>query len=207
MRRALVLVLVLGLLVAGSARADELPLTTVERAMQQLEFGDYEGVVKLLEPLVDNGATSLVLRQERIEALRTYGIACAMTRRRASAEGAFALLVKEQPTIRFDPSLVRPEAIDLLEMVRARFVAVPGRGPRRLSRGTIAGTALVAVGGAMTLTGLTLDALALHDQLSSTSFPGSANLYSEYAGIVLTGTAVILTGVGLGLLLHAARRP
>ena len=205
-RRLLALLLGLSLVVAEIARADEPPpLTTVETAMQRLEFGDYEGVVKLLGPLVDNGAISLVLRQERIEALRTYGIACAMSRRRTSAEGAFALLLREQPTIHFDPSLVRPEAIDLLELVRARVLLSPHFGPLRLTRGAVAGTVLISIGGAMAVTGLTLDALSLNSQLTSLSL--TTDIYREYAGVVLTGTAIIFTGIGLGLLLHAARRP
>src|SRR5439155_4142814 len=50
--------LVTMMVLSGVARADDSsPAKIVEAAVQKLEFGDYEGVVALLQPLVDSGAT------------------------------------------------------------------------------------------------------------------------------------------------------
>jgi hypothetical protein len=133
-RAAMAMAMAMALVVAlaGAAQAQEkTPSRTVAAALEQLELSNYEAVFTLLHPLVDGGIDTLAFRQERIEALRAYGIACVMTHRRVSAEGAFALLLHEDPTIRLDPTLVRPEAIDVLEIVRARFVVEPMAVPRR----------------------------------------------------------------------------
>jgi hypothetical protein len=131
-----------------------------------------------------------------------------MTHRRASAEGAFALLIKEEPGIRFDPNLVRPEAVELLDSVRARFFDISGRlgpRPRPLTREARAGITLIAVGGGLATAALISDATALQQKLDY----ANGNLwqyYGEYVALIATGTAVILSGVGVGLLVHALKR-
>lgn len=59
-------------------------------------------------------------RSDRHEALRAYGIACALVQRTTAAEGAFLLLLDVDPQARLDPELVRPEAVALFEDVRLR---------------------------------------------------------------------------------------
>src|ERR1700748_3592077 len=66
-------------------------------ALERFDFGDYEGVVTRLRPIVENGARELPLQVDRIEALRIYGIACTLTDRKTAAEGAFLLLLREEP--------------------------------------------------------------------------------------------------------------
>jgi hypothetical protein len=119
------------LALASIASADEPPApgpsapsahlgSPIAEALDKFDFGDYEGVVALLRPIVDNGARALPTRADRIEALRVYGIACTLTDRLAAAEGSFLLLLREEPATRLDPALVRPEAVVFLEQVRAR---------------------------------------------------------------------------------------
>jgi hypothetical protein len=92
----------------------------IAEALDRFDFGDYETVVTLLRPLVENGVRALPQDIDREEALRVYGIACTLTERRAAAEGAFLLLLRDDPTLRLDPRLVRPEAVAFYEEVRAR---------------------------------------------------------------------------------------
>jgi hypothetical protein len=130
-RRSLVmLMLLLGLAPAARAQAPapaEAPPPSahagspIKDALDRFDFGDYEGVVTLLRPIVEQGgARILPLQVDRVEALRVYGIACTLTDRRAAAEGAFLLLLREEPATRLDPRLVRPEAVTFFEEVRAR---------------------------------------------------------------------------------------
>ena len=77
-------------------------------------------MVTLLRPIVENGAHELPLQVDRIEALRAYGIACTLSDRKTAAEGAFLLLLREEPKTRLDPALVRPEAVAFFEEVRSR---------------------------------------------------------------------------------------
>jgi hypothetical protein len=126
MRRVALVTALLALL--PRVHADEPPLAPLvappasdadrlKLALQRFEFGDYEAVVAELGALVELGAHSLE-RDDRLEALRAYGIACAMTGRPTAAEGAFGLLVDADPNLRLDPALVRPEAVSLFERVR-----------------------------------------------------------------------------------------
>jgi hypothetical protein len=113
--------IVLALVGPSPARASEAhPGSPIAEALDKFDFGDYEGVVGLLRPLVDNGATELPVRADRLEALRVYGIACALTDRRVAAEGAFLLLLREEPTTSLDPALVRPDAVAFFDDVRRR---------------------------------------------------------------------------------------
>ncbi len=89
-------------------------------ALQRFDFGDYQGVVRELEVLVERGARTTLARADRLEVLRAYGIACVMVDRRTAAEGAFLLLLEAAPETRLDPHLVRPEAVEVFDAVRAR---------------------------------------------------------------------------------------
>lgn len=99
---------------AGAPDAERLRI-----ALSRFDFGDYAGVVAELAALVEAGARSLP-RADRLEALRAYGIACALLDRPTAAEGAFLLLLEADPGARLDPRLVRPEAVALFDAVRAR---------------------------------------------------------------------------------------
>jgi hypothetical protein len=74
----------------------------------------------VLRPVVDADAPGLS-KEDRIEALRTYGIACVLTGRRVAAEGAFVLLLRDDPHTELDPALVRPEAVTFFVAVRERW--------------------------------------------------------------------------------------
>jgi hypothetical protein len=105
----------------GAAVADEPPVADAVRlAAERYDVGDYDGVVLALRPLVDADAPGLT-RAERIEALRSYGIACVLTGRRVAAEGAFMLLLRAEPKSELDPTLVRPEAATFFIQVRERW--------------------------------------------------------------------------------------
>ena len=92
----------------------------IAQALDEFDFGAYEAVVTRLRPLVDNGARDLPQKADRLEALRVYGIACTLTDRKTAAEGAFLLLLREEPSTRLDGALVRPEAVAFFDEVRAR---------------------------------------------------------------------------------------
>jgi hypothetical protein len=90
-------------------------------ALERFDFGDYEEVVLRLRPIVERGGDELPSTADRREALRTYGIACTLTGRRVAAEGAFQQLLRDDPTMRLNAALVRPEAVRFFEEVRARW--------------------------------------------------------------------------------------
>ncbi|MDB4966635.1 MAG: hypothetical protein JWN44_2324 [Myxococcales bacterium] len=95
----------------------------IAQALDEFDFGDYESVVTRLRPIVDAlelAPRDLPQKTDRMEALRIYGIACTLTDRKTAAEGAFLLLLREEPSTRLDPTLVRPEAVAFFDQVRAR---------------------------------------------------------------------------------------
>src|SRR5262249_10644248 len=101
------------------------PAATIKSARDEFDFGNYERVVERLRTLVESLEISHELpeKADRLEALRVYGIACTLTGRRTAAEGAFLLLLREDPATRLDPALVRPEAVAFFEEVRGRHRA------------------------------------------------------------------------------------
>jgi hypothetical protein len=109
----------------GAAPAAVVPATpagTLKSARDEFDFGNYESVVVRLRPIVDAMELSHELpdKADRLEALRVYGIACTLTGRNTAAEGAFLLLLREEPSTQLDPALVRPEAVAFFERVRLR---------------------------------------------------------------------------------------
>jgi hypothetical protein len=116
--------LVLLISLTGVARAEPNPeaVALVRLALERYELGDYEGVVTALRPLVDADTPGLPAA-DRVEALRTFGIASVLTGRRTAAEGAFVLLLRADPRSELDPTLVRPEATQFFDEVRARWRA------------------------------------------------------------------------------------
>jgi hypothetical protein len=109
----------------GGAPVAASPADALKRARDEFEFGNYEGTVGRLRPLVEALELSRELpdKADRLEALRVYGIACTLTGRRTAAEGAFLLLLREEPSTELDPALVRPEAVAFFGEVRARHRA------------------------------------------------------------------------------------
>ncbi len=109
----------------GAAKLATSPAAALKAARDEFDFGQYESVVSQLRPLVEALELSHELPQkaDRLEALRVYGIACALTGRQTAAEGAFLLLLREEPSTRLDPALVRPEAVAFFDQVRARHRA------------------------------------------------------------------------------------
>ena len=101
------------------------PAEALKRARDEFDFGNYQSVVDRLRPLVEALELSRELpeKADRLEALRVYGIACTLTGRRTAAEGAFLLLLREEPSTQLDPALVRPEAVSFFNEVRARHRA------------------------------------------------------------------------------------
>ena len=101
------------------------PADALKRARDEFDLGHYETVVANLRPLVEALELSRELpeKADRLEALRVYGIACTLTGRRTAAEGAFLLLLREEPSTALDPALVRPEAVAFFAEVRARHRA------------------------------------------------------------------------------------
>ncbi|MCU1283146.1 MAG: hypothetical protein JWM53_6692 [bacterium] len=129
--------LALVLVSAGSARAQDggapdggaaiaqTPDAALRSARDEFDFGNYEAVVGRLRPLVEalELVRELPQKADRLEALRVYGIACTLTGRKTAAEGAFLLLLREEPSTRLDAALVRPEAVAFFDEVRARHRA------------------------------------------------------------------------------------
>jgi hypothetical protein len=109
----------------GGAAVAASPADALKHARDEFDFGNYEGAVGRLRPLVEALELSRELpdKADRLEALRVYGIACTLTGRRTAAEGAFLLLLREEPSTELDPALVRPEAVAFFGEVRARHRA------------------------------------------------------------------------------------
>jgi hypothetical protein len=188
------------LVTGAGARADEPPTQVLATAVRALEYGDVEAAVTALRPIAENGAVALPAKQDRIEALRAYGIASALSQRRVAAEGAFLLLLQEQPDIRFDPRLVRPEAVTLLESVRQRFPPLPPRSPARpWSRQMKAGVSLLALGAGCVGAGSVTNIDA------SLSFGAQSREWATVAPLTLYAGALVFATVGVVLLARGLR--
>jgi len=109
----------------GAVAIVQTPGDTLKLARDEFDFGNYEHVVGRLRPIVEalEITRELPEKADRLEALRVYGIACTLTGRRTAAEGAFLLLLREEPSTQLDPALVRPEAVAFFGEVRARHRA------------------------------------------------------------------------------------
>jgi hypothetical protein len=109
----------------GAPAAAPTPGDALKSARDEFDYGNYEHVVARLRPLVEalELTRELPEKADRLEALRVYGIACTLTGRRTAAEGAFLLLLREEPSTQLDPALVRPEAVAFFGEVRARHRA------------------------------------------------------------------------------------
>ncbi|HEX4459844.1 MAG TPA: hypothetical protein VIA18_17820 [Polyangia bacterium] len=187
-------------------------------ALARFDFGDYEAVVNRLRPIVENGARELPLQVDRIEALRVYGIACTLTDRKTAAEGAFLLLLREEPQTRLDPRLVRPEAVAFFEEVRARhreeLLAVYRRSVPRYNwaldlvpavgqfqnhqrvKGFVLGGLELALLGGTIVTYSLLTHFEGHDH----TFAGHESLYTSARGINITCFTALLAVTAYGII-------
>jgi hypothetical protein len=171
-------------------------------ALDQMQFGDYEGVERTLKPIAENGALALTSNDDRLEALRAYGIACAVQKHRVAAIGAFLLLLEERPALRLDTRLVPAEAVALFEEVRERYPpARPLRLGQPLSPEMRAGVGLIISGGAVGVVGVVV----------GLTFLGGAYLNPSTAAIIappvsLIGVSFVATGIGVGLLVRGNRK-
>ena len=102
------------LLVSGRALA----ASPVAEAVRQFEMGEYQMVVELLDRAIEGETVKDPV--EKAQALRIYGIACVLTGRRWAAESAFLHWLRLDPGAHLDPALVRPEAVEFFQEVRAR---------------------------------------------------------------------------------------
>src|SRR5438132_14336129 len=60
----------------AAAQAAEPPESqALASALRQLEYGDFETAESALRPIAENGGVALSTKQDRLEALRAYGIA------------------------------------------------------------------------------------------------------------------------------------
>ena len=187
-------------------------------ALERFDFGDYEAVVNRLRPIVENGARELPLQVDRIEALRVYGIACTLTDRKTAAEGAFLLLLREEPQTRLDPRLVRPEAVAFFEEVRSRhreellavyrrtvprynwaLDLVPAVGQfqnhQRAKGFVIGGLELALLGGT-----IVTYSLLTHFEGHDHTFAGHESLYTSARGINITCFTALLAVTAYGII-------
>ena len=187
-------------------------------AIERFDFGDYEAVVTRLRPIVENGARELPLQVDRIEALRVYGIACTLTDRKTAAEGAFLLLLREEPKTRLDPRLVRPEAVAFFEEVRARhrdellvvyrrtrprytwaLDLVPTAGQfqnhQRTKAFVLGGLELALLGGS-----IVTYSLLKHFEGQDHTFTGHESLYTSARGINITCFTALLATTAYGII-------
>jgi len=187
-------------------------------ALERFDFGDYEAVVNRLRPIVENGARELPLQVDRIEALRVYGIACTLTDRKTAAEGAFLLLMREEPQTRLDPRLVRPEAVAFFDEVRLRhreeLLAVYRRTVPRYNWGldllpvvgqfqnhqrvkgfVLGGLELALLGGT-----IVTYSLLTHYEGHDHTFTGHEALYDSARGINITCFTALLAVTAYGII-------
>jgi hypothetical protein len=197
------------LVATAPLRADAPAAQRFKDGTRALEYGDYEGVVSALESLAEDGAGGLTSPSDRIEAVRDYGIACAVLGHRVAAEGAFLLLLDERPDLRLDPELVPAKAVSLFESVRQRYPHAPPMR-LRLSRPpeTRAAAGLITGGAALGIVGVTVGLAYVYlygasptmlDRFDTTS---SALIYTS---VVAVASSVPLTAVGIVLLVRANR--
>lgn len=120
MRWLLTTILVLvSLLGARAALAQSTPVAErIEKANRALEAGEYEDARVQIHALLDGG--SRITRAERGEAFRILALLNFFLGNGEQARAAFLEFLRTDPDAHLDPALVPPEAISLLEDVRAR---------------------------------------------------------------------------------------
>lgn len=102
---------------SATARAQMLVL---ERAQNLLGSGQYAEAAKLARSVATDSSRS---PEDRAEAYRLVGLARYFLGDRAKAKQAFLWYVRLEPEAHLDPALVPPEAIIVLEEVRAERAA------------------------------------------------------------------------------------
>ena len=174
-------------------------------ALRQLEYGEFETAESALRPIAENGGVALSTKQDRLEALRAYGIASAMQRHRIAAVGAFMLLLDEKPTARLDPTTVPAAAVTLFESVREHHSPPPPPVQLRqpFSRQMKGGVALIVGGGLVGVAGLAIG-------LAGTSGQPTQSLFTKFddigtVSLILVQVSIPIAIVG-GILLARGSR-
>ncbi len=104
--------LLVALLVAGPAPKG----TKLDQAQKAFATGDYDGALKLLEPLQEATDTAT---QEKVQLLRAQCFAARQDF--ARAEEAFTLALEANPETSLDPTRVDPAVVKMLDGLRARL--------------------------------------------------------------------------------------
>lgn len=120
-RHRLQTVALLGLVVTlGLAAAAQAQMLVLERAQNRLASGQHAEAAELARSVaLDTSRSS----PDRAEAYRVLGLAQYFLGNRAAAKEAFLWYVRLEPEAHLDPALVPPEAIIVLEEVRAERAA------------------------------------------------------------------------------------
>ncbi len=117
--------------------------TRLEQAQRAFVSGDYDGALKLLEPLQD---AADVGTQEKVQLLRAQCFAARQDF--ARAEEAFTLALEANPETSLDPARVDPSVVRVLDGLRARLsgeLLVVATPPAEVSiDGKVVGTAPVS---------------------------------------------------------------
>lgn len=108
------------------------PGAALNEASNQFSYGRYARVVELLRPVVERDALRSL--EDRVEALRLYGICLYLTDRKAAALRIFKDLVELAPETRLDPRLVQPEVVAAFERIRLRRARADRKAVRRKLR-------------------------------------------------------------------------
>ena len=95
------------------------PRALLRAALGLYVQGHYQQAAARLAPLVQKRV--LADRADRLEALRTYGIALFLGGARPAAERAFRELLRLDPKARLDPDFVKPECVRFFAGVKRRY--------------------------------------------------------------------------------------
>lgn len=104
----------------GAARAQDSAADLIAEANASLEVGDFERAEVSVRAIIGRVAAS---KEERAEAFRILGLLKFNEQANAEARAAFLEYLRLNPDAHLDPAMVTPEAITLLEDVRARNLA------------------------------------------------------------------------------------
>ena len=118
-RAAAALIVAVLLTLPRAASAGPVEGAALAQASAKASVGDCPGALGIVNAL----ASSRLLLVERAEAHRIAGLCKLATGDRAGAWGSFLAYLRLVPDGHFDPALVSPEAVALLEQVRAAHAA------------------------------------------------------------------------------------
>src|SRR4051812_40883460 len=103
--------LLLVLVMAGPAKG-----TRLDQAQKAFTSGDYDGALKLLDPMQEASDTATL---EKVQLLRAQCFAAQQNF--ARAEDAFTQALEANPEASLDPARVDPSVVKVLDSLRARL--------------------------------------------------------------------------------------